>query len=137
MNKKILVVFLMAIMVLAGCKKETDNAAQWVGTYTAISGGPTNNYVNQVVVQEANSFTLRMQFNNASNIVVTYVTLQNVKLQNATSGTIGEAEITSGVTDSVHYSGTVSLTGGDTLKILSTATDSAGTFPYNFFGLKQ
>ena len=138
MKANILFVLLVAIMMLAGCKKDTDNAAQLVGTYMAIpGGGVTNGYVNQVVVQESNSSTLRMLFNNSSNNLVTYVTLKSVMLQNATSGTIGEADITLGVTDSVHYAGTVYLTGGDTLKVLCTATDSGGVFPYNFFGLKQ
>lgn len=140
MSRKNLIAFALVIMAFSGCKKDTDNAAAWVGTYSAVSGGGiTNTYVNQVVVQEGNSFTLHIALNNTSGTgnPVTYVTLQHVTLQNATAGTISENELQLGVTDSVRYTGSVSLISGDTIKILCVGIDSAGNTNLNFYGVKQ
>jgi len=138
MSRKNLVVFVLVLFAFAGCKKSTDNASGWVGTYAAVSGGGiVNSYINQVVVQESNSFTLRMALNNTGG-GVTYVTLQKVTLQNATSGTISESDSTLGVRSLVQYTGSVSLS-GDTLKMLCSGVDSVGATPvsFNFYGIKQ
>ena len=140
MNRKNLIAFALVLMAFAGCKKSNDDSAsKWVGTYTAIAGGGiTNNYINQVVIQEGNSFTLHMALNNTGG-GVTYVTLQKVTLQTATSGTINESDSTLGVHSMPVYTGSVTLISGDTLKMLCTGVDtvSSTTVSYNFFGLKQ
>ena len=141
MNKKNLVVFALLIMAFAGCKKDTDNASKWVGTYAAVSGAGVNynTYINQVVIQEGNGFTLHLALNNTGNGGVTYVTLQKVTLQSATSGTISESDSTLGIHSMAQYSGSVALLSGDTLKMLCSGVDTVNsvTVSYNFYGVKQ
>jgi|GEM_PF-2189512 hypothetical protein len=141
MSRKNLIAFSLVILVFAGCKKTTDNAAKWVGTYTSSSGGGLgyNNFINQVQVEESNDFTLRLFLNNSSGTnVVTYTVLQNVVLQNATSGTISESDSTNGLHSPAAYTGSVALISGDTLKMICAGVDSTGATPisYNFYGVK-
>ena len=127
----------LVIMAFSGCKKSTDNAAAWVGTYTSTSGGGISNTFNQVVIQENNSFTLRVLYNIAStgSNAVTYATLQHLTLQNAMAGTISESDSVLGFHGVYQFTGTVSLN-SDTLKIICTATDSS-SLPFSFYGVKQ
>jgi hypothetical protein len=139
MSRKNLIAFALVALFFAGCKKDTDNASKWVGTYTAASGGGLgyNSFINQVMVEESNNNTLRLFLNNSSGTnVVTYVTLQNVTLQNATGGTISESDSTLGVHGLVQYNGSVALISGDTLKMICAGLDSGVTTNFNFYGAK-
>jgi len=140
MRRKNMIVFALVAMVFAGCKKTTDNAAQWVGTYSAASGGGLgyNGFINQVQVEESNDFTLRLFLSTSSSSgVVTYVTLQNVTLQNGTNGTISESDSTLGVHGAVAYTGSVQLLSGDTLKMVCAGVAPGGaTTNFNFYGVK-
>lgn len=136
MNIKNLVAFVFVLLIFAGCKKSTDNASKWVGTYNVIPGSNSNSAVNQVKIEESNSFTLRMFFNNVANNTVTYVTFQHVNLPTADSAAIAENDSTVGVYSIPTYTGSALLS-GDTLKVLCTATDSTHYIPFNFYGTKQ
>jgi len=132
---KNLLAFALVVLIFAGCKKTTDNASKWVGTYSALPGGSINNAIDQVKIEESNSFTLRMFLNNSGN-GTTYVIFQHVTLPTADSAAIAENDSTLGYYGVLTYTGSALLK-GDTLKMALTQYDSTHVSSYNFYGIKQ
>jgi hypothetical protein len=137
-NIPLTIIALMALVIIAGCKK--DNASAWVGKYTAVNAIDS---INQVTITEVNSSTLQIaiqanySIGNVSS-VVTFVTIQQAKLQSATSATFNESDV---VQDVPAFNGTDQVAGsaalsGNTLTVVGTATNGNLTYNYSFNGSK-
>ncbi len=134
MKKSILAIIVVAFVFITGCKKSTDQAAAWVGTY---NGNTVGAGINRVIITEVNSNTLQMQLQTyLYGSYYTYTTLKHATLATATSVAVNE-------TDSItSYPGIWSISGGgtlsgDSLTLSGTATQS-GQSPlyYSFSGSK-
>ena len=66
----------LVIVLIGGCSKKTDNAANWVGTYS--STGTVYDSINQVTIAEINSTTIKilLQYHNGP-ILYTFDTVQS------------------------------------------------------------
>jgi hypothetical protein len=132
MNKKLILLIALAIALIAGCKK-TDNASNWVGTYTSVN--PTDS-INQVTIAEVNSSTLQIQLQaHYGTIVYTYATIQQAKLQSATTVLVNETGNVAGYTGTFQFSGSGVLS-GNSLTISGGAVNTADTLGYYFSGAK-
>jgi len=108
MKNKLILLSVLVLVTISACKK-TDNAANWVGTYT--SGTPTDS-VNQVTITEVNSTTLTIQLQaHYGSVVYTYATLQQVPLQSATTLTIDETGNIAGYPALYQFTGSGVLSG--------------------------
>jgi hypothetical protein len=114
-------VFIMAFM--PGCKKDTDNAAKWVGTYVGTAG--YSNTVNQITISEVNSTTLKIELQTPyAGTFITFVTISNAKLVDATNASVNEdGYILPDATTVYHFNGSGHLS-GNTLTFSGTGTNS-------------
>jgi hypothetical protein len=132
MNRKFVIIVALAIALIAGCKK-TDNASNWVGTYTSLN--PTDS-VNQVTIAEVNSSTLQIQLQaHYGSVVYTFATIQQAKLQTATTALVNETGNVAGYTATFQFSGSGVLS-GNSVTISGTATNSTNNLSYYFTGTK-
>jgi hypothetical protein len=100
---------LVAFILLTGfgsCQK--DWAEDWIGVYTGVAGTA----VNRVVVSKVDKKTLKLElqalyFGN----YVTFATVANAKLSNATTATVSEDGMITGYPDVYHFSGAATLDG--------------------------
>lgn len=106
MKVKLFIAVFTLVTVFSGCQK--DWAEDWIGTYTGVAGTA----VNRVVVSKVDKKTLKMElqalyFGN----YVTFATVANAKLSNATTATVSEDGMITGYSDVYHFSGAATLDG--------------------------
>ncbi len=106
MKVKFVLVAAVFLTLFSSCQK--DWAEDWIGTYTGVAGTA----VNRVVVSKVDNKTLKMELQTyfAGNYV-TFVTIANAKLSNATTATVSEDGMIAGYSDVYHFSGAATLDG--------------------------
>ncbi|MDB5282764.1 MAG: hypothetical protein JWO06_1839 [Bacteroidota bacterium] len=130
--KKSILAALVALVFFAGCKK-TDNAANWVGTYT----DKVNNNIQQIVIMKVDRNTIEIQLQKTAGN--TFLTLKSVALADATSAKVNEnGNLPPDLVTIYHFSGSAILSGNDlTFFGNSVSTiDSTNTQSYSFNGSK-
>ncbi|MCW5906287.1 MAG: hypothetical protein KIS94_00365 [Chitinophagales bacterium] len=133
MNFRILVVAFLLVTVFSSCQK--DWAIDWVGTYTGVAGTA----VNRVVVSKVDKKTLKLELQALYlGSYVTFATVANAKLSNATTATVSEDGTIVGYSDVYHFSGAATRD-GNTLTLNGQAqskTNSSDVKYYPFTGSK-
>jgi hypothetical protein len=115
---------------ISACKKNSDWASAWVGTY---NGTVSGNNVNRVIISGINSTTLQIQLQTTVyGTYYTYTTLQHATLATASSVAVNETDSIAGQTGIWNITGGGSLT-GDSLKLSGTATQTGQTTLYYSF----
>ncbi|HWB64645.1 MAG TPA: hypothetical protein VG603_14110 [Chitinophagales bacterium] len=135
MKKYAFVLAVALIAILAGCKKDTDNAAAWVGTYT--STGTVTDSLNQVTISEVNSSTLQIQLQYKYNIsgvsgVYTFATIQGAKLSTATSASVNESGTISGSAGTYQFTGGGALS-GNSLTLTGQAVNTSNSSDIRYY----
>jgi hypothetical protein len=137
MSKKALITIAVILTALAGCKK-TDDASKWAGTYIECGCGLYPNTFYRLIVREKDRNTLSIEADTttgpSSAPYITYVTLQNVALQGATTASFSEYDTIAGNSHLFQFSGTATLN-GSSITLQGTGVNSNDTLHFYFFGL--
>lgn len=106
MKVKLFIAVFTLVTVFSGCQK--DWAEDWIGTYTGVAGTA----VNRVVVSKVDKKTLKLELQALYlGNYVTFATVANAKLSNATTATVSEDGMITGYSDVYHFSGAATLDG--------------------------
>ena len=101
---------LMIIAFIAGCNKDTDNAAKWVGVYS--SPGSARDSINQVTITEVNSSTIKLQLQaKYAGVVYTVATIQRATLTTANTINVNETGNIAGLPNLYTFTGSGNLSG--------------------------
>jgi hypothetical protein len=136
MDKKTFIITAVVLTILTCCK-QTDNASKWVGNYIPGAGGVYTNSFYRVIVKEKDKNILSLEADTStppsSAPYVTYLVLQNVTLQTATTASFNESDSVTGNSHPFQLSGTVTLS-GSRITLQGTGVNSSDTIHFYFYG---
>ena len=137
MRQRILIA-IFGLVLFAGCKN-TDNASKWASKYITGAGGLYPNTFYELVVEENNINTIRIEADScgpsSSDPCFTYLVLQNVKLQSPDSATFNENDSVLGFLHPFQLSVRVTLNGA-AITLQGTGVNAFDTIHYHFYGVK-
>ncbi|MFN8287929.1 MAG: hypothetical protein U0V74_14325 [Chitinophagales bacterium] len=136
MKTKILAVFLL-VLTFAACKKESDWADDWAGTYTGLAGSVN---VNRVIISKVGAKAVKMDLQGyTSGTYFTFATIGSGTLTSATHASIDEDGTILMYPGKVfHFSGSVDRNGSNITMIGQAVNknDASEIYYYSFNGGK-
>lgn len=132
--KTTLYFFCFILLIITGCKK-TNDAANWVGTYTSQTGSNLNRII--VAQVTATAITMQLQKQDGSDYN-TFTNLQKVTLTNGTTAAINENVNIVGYTNVYTFTGSATLNGNSVSfsgKAVNT-NNASDVINYSFNGTK-
>lgn len=132
---KTAILSLFAVMILAGCSKNssnTDNTIGWPGTYNA---GNLNSRkeINQIVISRVDNSTLQVLANiDSAGIVYTVATLRTGALT-ASTFAVNENDAINTIPDSTFHFVASGAISGNNLIVSGSATNTVDASNYKFF----